>query len=163
MCLHKAVLPVGLPSTSTGSFLKLRFVFWQWCSKRRAFTERMYKMFQKKTEMCPFPGILRTEMEFKKFPFTLTLTLLPSLYKVCSEKKNNSVRIKTSFILVYFGSTGPMAAPATFWWGAAELYSHELPLAVRRQEWDMTRSKALKAFSALFKKHRMIQLIGMMI
>lgn len=72
-------------------------------------------MFQKKTEMCPFPGILRTEMEFKKFPFTLTLTPLPSLYKVCSEKKNNSVRIKTSFILVYFGSTGPMAAPATFW------------------------------------------------
>lgn len=99
-----------------------------------------------------------------KFPFTLTLTPLPSLYKVCSKKKNNSVRIKTSFILVYFGSMCPMADPDTFWWGAEEFYSQELPLAYSQEVvGNITRSKALKACSSLSKKHRMIQLIGMMI
>ena len=49
-------------------------------------------------------------MEFKKFPFALTLIPLPSLYKVDGEKKNTSVRIKTSSILIYLGSVCPTAA-----------------------------------------------------
>ncbi|KAK4826491.1 hypothetical protein QYF61_009564 [Mycteria americana] len=53
-----------------------------WCSKLQAFTGRVYKMFQKKIEMSAFPDVLQVETAFKKFPFTLTLTPLPSLYKV---------------------------------------------------------------------------------
>lgn len=64
ICLHKAVLPAGLASTSVGGFLKLGFVFLRWCSKPRAFMGRVYKMFQKKVEMSAFLGILQAKLRW---------------------------------------------------------------------------------------------------
>lgn len=96
-------------------------------------------------------------MEFKIFPFTSTLMPLFNLYKVDTEK-NNIYMNKTIFYSHLLQQREPHGRSHAPPFEGLQLYSHELPLSCKREvvgaQEDLTKSRALKAWSAVSKNVR---------
>lgn len=113
ICLHKGCAPSRPPIHLRWRLAKARICLFAVVFKTAsAHRKRVYKTFQKKTEMSAFSGVLQAKLRWnlRNFQSPWPLRHYPVCMRQVERKKNISTRIKPSSILIYFGSTCPHGA-----------------------------------------------------